>query len=78
MHGFGLKTSGLRKYGQYLAGADSLAWSFGARIENKRLPTCEHRGPSPNRLSYAVSWREGVLLALTGHKQDGLDLLFAA
>ena len=45
LHGFWVKAAGLTLYGQYLASADSLAWRHGARVENKRLPTCEHRGP---------------------------------
>src|SRR5438874_1153376 len=31
MHGFGVKTAGLQRYGHYLASADSLAWSFRGR-----------------------------------------------
>ncbi|WP_254874319.1 MULTISPECIES: hypothetical protein [Streptomyces] len=31
LHGFGVKREGLAQYGRYLASADSLAWSAGAR-----------------------------------------------
>ena len=28
LHGFGVKTEGVRRYSRYLASADSMAWSF--------------------------------------------------
>jgi hypothetical protein len=37
LHGFGVKTEGLRRYGQYLASADSMAWSLRGR--HMRLPS---------------------------------------
>jgi hypothetical protein len=39
LHGFGVKTSGLSRYGQYLASADSMAWSFRGRY----VHGCRHR-----------------------------------
>src|SRR5262249_10265542 len=31
LHGFGVKTGGLDRYGRFLVSADSMAWSFAAR-----------------------------------------------
>ncbi len=36
LHGFGVKTSGLTRYGHLLTSADSLAWSYAGR----RVPGC--------------------------------------
>jgi hypothetical protein len=65
LHGFGVKTSGLRSYGQHLASADSLAWSFGGRYAGP----CQHQKPGrkqqpaseANCLPYALEWRQAVL-----------------
>lgn len=59
-HGFGIKIIGLTKYSQYLASADSLAWSYNAR-RNPPLSTCTHQHCS-NCLKWALRWRERVLL----------------
>jgi hypothetical protein len=60
LHGFGVKTSGLRLYGYLLASADSMAWS----ARGRRLEGC---GPShsseANCLPWAEAWRAGVLAA---------------
>lgn len=64
LHGFGVKTAGLRRYGRYLASADSLAWSFRGRYAG----ACQHRTQGPrqpqseaNCRSYALEWRRTVL-----------------
>jgi hypothetical protein len=46
LHGFGVKTGGLRRYADYLTSADSLAWSYGARragMDGITHPGCAHR-----------------------------------
>lgn len=78
LHGFGVKAQGLAAYGQNLASADSLAWSFGARREQIKLPECTHRGDCRNCLRYALRWRETVLASLRTPKQYALDLFGAA
>ncbi len=66
IHGFGVKTSGLSKYSNALASADSLAWSFGARYSKSH---CSIHKDNPktkncaNCLNYALEWREKVLKA---------------
>ena len=55
LHGFGVKSAGVRAYGHLLRSADSMAWSFAGRL----------RGPCPkgcaNHLHYAVEWRERLI-----------------
>lgn len=75
LHGFGVKTDGLRRYGRRLASADSMAWSAVARLEGIRLPDtewgrCEHPGVCNNCLRWALVWREMVLAGLHGTDVD--------
>ena len=74
LHGFGVKTAGLDQYAHNLASADSLAWSSAARLENRKLDGCTHRGPCNNCLRFAVEWRERVMDAIRSEKQYALDL----
>jgi hypothetical protein len=61
LHGFGVKTLGLRKYGRYLASADSMTWSFRGR----HIRPCPHSKPArascSNCLTHATKWREKLL-----------------
>lgn len=65
LHGFGVKTSGLLRYGHQLTSADSLAWSYDAR-RKPALPGCEeqHRNCA-NCRTYANGWRARLLAKLT-------------
>lgn len=61
LHGFGVKKDGLLKYSQFLQSADSMAWSFNARYDNKS-PDCSSNAKNcANCLHYALEWREGVV-----------------
>ena len=62
LHGFGVKITGLRKYGQYLTSADSLAWSYNAR-KNPPMTGCTH-GSCANCLQWANRWRDRLLTSL--------------
>lgn len=62
LHGFGVKTLGLRQAGELFASADSLAWSFRARSRKIRLDGHSHQNCA-NCLTYALAWRDGVLQA---------------
>ncbi|MEQ7008361.1 hypothetical protein ABN028_19490 [Actinopolymorpha sp. B17G11] len=65
MHGFGVKRAGFTRYGHLLESADSLAWSFGARRRQIRLPDCTHAAEDcRNCLTYALTWRETTLNGL--------------
>lgn len=62
LHGFGVKITGLHRFGHRLASADSLAWSYNAR-RNPPLPGCTHRSCAncPRR---ALWWRDRLLASL--------------
>ena len=59
LHGFGMKTQGLDRYGAVLASADSMAWSYNAR-RHAPLPGCSHRSCA-NCPRWAMRWRGRVL-----------------
>jgi hypothetical protein len=63
LHGFGVKTDGLRRYGWCLASADSLAWSY----DGRRVRPCPHRGnlSCNNCLAHALEWRATVTAPTT-------------
>jgi hypothetical protein len=78
LHGFGVKTLGLQRYGQLLVSADSLAWSEDAR--RKKRPVCGTIHPRggkncANCLPYAMTWRARLLASLDGApRREQLDL----
>lgn len=59
LHGFGVKTSGLDRYGWALTSADSMAWSYRGR----RIRPCPHRGLTScaNCRVHALEWRANTL-----------------
>lgn len=59
LHGFGVKTLGLKRYGYCLKSCDSLAWSYRAR-NAPPLPGCTHKSCS-NCLRFATAWRARLL-----------------
>jgi hypothetical protein len=70
LHGFGFKVEGLRRCAPYLASADSLAWSDGARWDarhGRTLPGCTHATCS-SCWRYALAWHRRLRQAL------GIDL----
>lgn len=62
MHAFGVKTAGLRLFGDQIASADSMAWSFAARRRPVRLTGCTHV-TCANCYRWAHQWRSEVLEA---------------
>jgi hypothetical protein len=62
LHGFGVKSAGLRVYGDLLTSSDSMAWSFTAR-HDPPLPGCTHKACN-NCLRYALRWRANVMRGL--------------
>ena len=58
LHGFGIKTGGLHRYGGLLVSADSMAWSAGGR--NRPDTDCP-KGSCANCLHRALTWRDNVL-----------------
>lgn len=66
IHGFGVKTNGLKRYGQFLQSSDSMAWSIAARMGvGERCDWCKsnpgRRVNCANCLGYALNWREKVV-----------------
>lgn len=67
LHGFGVKTSGLRRYGRHLVSSDSMAWSFHGRYAGP----CQHPRPGhsqpiseANCLPYALQWHRALARTL--------------
>jgi hypothetical protein len=69
LHGFGMKTLGLPKYGHMLASSDSMAWSLAARREPK-IPGHSHKNCA-NCLEFALRWRLQLLKELGGIPELG-------
>ncbi len=64
LHGFGVKSAGLRLYGDQLASADSLAWSYAAR-RLPPLPQCRGRHINcANCMRFALRWRQKLLVSV--------------
>jgi len=70
LHGFGVKTDGLRRYGWCLTSADSMAWSYRGR----NIHPCPHTGVKScaNCLPHALAWRERAIAAVPRPVQLGL------
>lgn len=66
LHGFGVKTGGLRLYGHLLTSADSMAWSYAAR-RRPALPGCSGHKNCANCLAYATRWRTQTLAGYATH-----------
>ncbi len=62
LHYFGAKVTGLDKFHDVLASADSLAWSYQARREHP-MAGCHHKACS-NCSRYALRWRSRLLQRL--------------
>jgi hypothetical protein len=60
MHGFGFKREGISQAWHLLRSADSLAWSYAARM-SPPMPGCTHKGKCANCMRYALAWREETL-----------------
>lgn len=68
-HAFGVKRDGLKMFGDRVASADSMAWSFVARKRQIRLPGCKHV-TCANCYRFAMQWRERLLATLHGPSQQ--------
>lgn len=66
IHGFGVKSGGIEKYGEWIKSSDSLAWSYGARFSKKRCAKCDKMEKPTSKncancLEYALEWRQSIL-----------------
>lgn len=57
IHAFGVKTDGLRMFGDWITSADSMAWSFVARRRPVLMPGCVGHKNCANCLRWALEWR---------------------
>ncbi|WP_222854059.1 DUF7221 family queuine tRNA-ribosyltransferase-like protein [Fodinicola acaciae] len=69
LHGFGVKTTGLARYGHELASSDSLAWSLSAR-RRPPLTGCRGHASCANCVRYALRWRTELLGSLLATATD--------
>jgi len=67
LHGFGIKITGLRVFGDALVSADSMAWSYRARNDHP-LQGCTHKSCA-NCLRYALRWRTDVVDHVLGQQR---------
>lgn len=59
LHGFGVKSGGIAKYGGFLESADSMAWSFSGR---KKYPcSAEGKTNCAHCWHYACEWRDKLI-----------------
>ena len=73
LHGFGIKTLGLRRYAHLLSSADSMAWSVAAR-RSAPLAGCVRHRNCANCPRWALAWREHVLATLARPESWGEQL----
>lgn len=66
LHGFGIKTTGIAQYGDLLTSADSMAWSYAARVRPIRLPGCAHAKCNHCRI-WAYQWAASVKKSQPDH-----------
>jgi hypothetical protein len=59
LHAFGVKSSGLSRYGHELASADSMAWSYGARRRPTACP--DGRRSCSSCLHRALAWHRKII-----------------
>lgn len=60
LHGFGVKTAGLRRYGRWLTSADSMAWSYQGRRTPTGCGSSTHVNEA-NCMTFALAWHQRVL-----------------
>ena len=69
LHGFGVKTAGLRSYAADLTSADSMAWSLRGRHQGR----CQAgHATEANCPKFALAWRAQVLACAEGSQQLAL------
>lgn len=56
VHAFGVKSDGIRLFGDWVASADSMAWSFVARRRPVLLEGCTTHKNCANCLKWALEW----------------------
>jgi len=72
LHGFGVKTAGLARYGRWLTSADSMAWSYRGRRTPTQCGSSTHKNEA-NCMPFALDWRARVLAAITRSTSDDYE-----
>lgn len=62
LHAFGVKGEGLRRFGDQISSADSMAWSFVARRRPVLMDGCTGHKNCANCLRWALEWRHSRLV----------------
>lgn len=76
LHGFGVKVTGLRRYADAIASADSMAWSYHARM---RPPMLGHSHKNcANCLPYALRWHARIATQLAAQEMAPLQTRWTA
>jgi hypothetical protein len=78
LHGFGVKTEGLQLSARHLESADSMAWSYRARMaarDGDGFPGCTHSSCA-NCIRFAQRWRSRLLDSLA-YEQTTLPMFEA-
>lgn len=57
IHAFGVKSDGIRLFGDWIASADSMAWSYVARRRPVLMDGCAGHKNCANCLRWALEWR---------------------
>jgi hypothetical protein len=75
VHAFGVKVDGLKLFGERIASADSMTWSFVARRRGIRMPQCRHPVCS-NCFRWALEWHRTRIGAELAEPRDMAQLSF--
>jgi hypothetical protein len=68
LHYFGAKLRGLERFGDALASADSMAWSYDGRRQRRACP--EGRKSCANCMHHALAWRERLMGVLAQQRLE--------
>lgn len=79
LHGYGVKSGGLKLYGQGLASIDSMAWSYTAFKQKIKARSCtQPHATCQNCLEWALEWHEKVAAQHDAARAAGAPVPFPA
>lgn len=61
IHAFGVKSDGIKMYGDWIASADSMAWSYTARRNPVLMDGCVGHKNCANCIRWALEWRSRIV-----------------
>lgn len=74
LHGLGVKSGGVARYGRKILSSDSMAWSFDARRSAPLLGHEIRHKNCANCMTYAMQWRERLLAGVAQERPVQLSL----